>query len=162
MTKFIQIANHTHFIHTMKYWSNKLGIYYLFEVICLPGPLALCTPYFGNHLWCYASLKIFYFRKSKKDSNIFGILTSLSLDHLKQSSVLVKLTLSWAVRQGRWTIISLTFTLDTMVGIFRRRYPLYSLSLAYDICERREWREGNEILKKWGGFQLADIFTGNF
>lgn len=46
-------------------------------------------------------------------------------------------TLSWSVRHGRWGTISLTFTLDTMVGMLRRRYPLYSLSLANVICEMK-------------------------
>lgn len=44
-------------------------------------------------------------------------------------------TLSWSVRHGRCGTISLTFTLDTMVGIFLRKYPLYSLSLANVICD---------------------------
>lgn len=46
-------------------------------------------------------------------------------------------TLSWSVRQGRWGIISLTFTLVTILGILRRRYSLYSLSLANVICEMK-------------------------
>lgn len=50
----------------------------------------------------------------------------------------MKLTLSVWVRQGRWGTISLVLTLVARRGIFRLKKPLYSLSLANDICETKE------------------------
>ena len=58
-----------------------------------------------------------------------------NVQHIWWWRYLVSPTLSWSVRHGRWGIISLTFTLDTMADILRRRYPLYSWSLANVICE---------------------------